>query len=139
MTTLDALPGHAALVKLLRSIFLKGRDALILEMMLAARRHGLEDTVVQSIDTAAERVPFPDVAERVLCSLALHAGRRAEELAQAGQILEQSGIDPALSEAGAEALRELAALNLPDHFGHQRPTDAGVVLEEIDRRWRKPG
>jgi 3-hydroxyisobutyrate dehydrogenase-like beta-hydroxyacid dehydrogenase len=139
VSTLDAAPGQAALVKLLRSVFLKGRDALIMQMMLAARRHGLEDTVIQSIDTPSERVSFPDLVERVLCSLALHAGRRGAELAQAGQILEQAGIDPALSQAGAQALLDLAALDLPESFGHRRPSDGGAVLREIDKRWRRPG
>jgi len=137
VSTLDAPPGQAALVKLLRSVFLKGRDALILEMMLAARRHGLHEAVVQSIDTPAERVSFPALVQRVLCSLALHAGRRGEELAQTGRILEEAGIDPGLSLAGAQALRELAALDLPEYFGHERPADAQAVLAEIDRRWPK--
>jgi 3-hydroxyisobutyrate dehydrogenase-like beta-hydroxyacid dehydrogenase len=139
VNTIDGPPGHAVLVKLLRSVYLKGRDALILEMMLAARRHGLEDTVVRSIDTSSERVPFPALVERVLCSLALHAGRRGEELAQTAQILEEAGIDPVLSQAGAQALGDLAALSLSEHFGQRRPTDAGAVLDEIDRRWTRPG
>jgi 3-hydroxyisobutyrate dehydrogenase-like beta-hydroxyacid dehydrogenase len=139
VSVLQAPAGQAALVKLLRSVFLKGRDALILEMMLAARRHGLEDTVVQSIDTPAERVGFPALVERVLCSLAVHAGRRAEELAETTQILEQAGIDPALSQAGAQALRELAGLRLSEVFGDTRPTDAGAVLAEMERRWPSRG
>ncbi len=139
VSTLQGAAGQAALVKLLRSVFLKGRDALILEMMLAARRHGLEDTVLQSIDTPAEQVSFSDLVERVLCSLAVHAGRRADELAQASRVLAEAGIDPALSQAGARALRELAALELPELYGHGRPSDAGAVLSEIDKRWPKPG
>lgn len=138
VSVMPAPPGQAALVKLLRSVFLKGRDALITEMMLAARRHGLEDIVVQSIDTPAERAGFPALVERVLCSLALHAGRRSEELEQASHLLEQSGIDPALSAAGARTLRELAGLNLPEVFAGQRPSDAGAVLAEMEARWPKP-
>src|SRR5205823_12126168 len=45
---LDAPAGHATLLKLLRSVYLKGRDALIVEMMLAARRYGLEERVAES-------------------------------------------------------------------------------------------
>jgi len=52
---------------------MKGRDALILEMMLAARRYGLEDRVAESIKGPGETVPFTALAERVLCALAVHA------------------------------------------------------------------
>ncbi len=39
----DAPPGHAALVKLIRGVYLKGRDALVAEMMLTAKRYGVEE------------------------------------------------------------------------------------------------
>ncbi len=138
--TLHGPPGVAATVKLLRSSYLKGRDALIVQLMLAARRHGLEEVVIQSIDGPGERVPFRELVERVLCSLAVHADRRSEELGEAGQILEEAGLDPSLAREGARTLRDLAALGLADVFGGERPGEADVVLSEIDARWafRRP-
>lgn len=137
--TLEGPPGAAATVKLLRSVYLKGRDALIAAMMLAARRHGVEEVVVRSIDTPGERVPFPALVERVLCSLAVHAGRRAEEIADAGELLARVDVDPALAGAGSALLRDLAALGLEDVFSGARPDDPAAVLEEIDRRWPEGG
>ena len=84
---LDGPPGRASLVKLLRSVYMKGRDALILEMLVAARRHGVEDAVLQSIGGPGEQVPFPDLASRVVRSLALYADRRSAELAAAAELL----------------------------------------------------
>ena len=54
----DGPPGRASLVKLLRSVYMKGRDALILEMLVAARRHGVEDAVLQSIGGAWRTGPL---------------------------------------------------------------------------------
>lgn len=133
--TIEGPPGQAALVKLLRSVYLKGRDALITEMMLAARRHGLDEVVIDSLDGPSEHTPFPALVERVLCSLALHAERRGEELGHAADVLAHEGIDPAFVQAGAKLLRDLGELGLADAFGGVRPNDAGAVLAEIDLRW----
>lgn len=132
---LSGPPGAAATVKLLRSVYLKGRDALVTAMLLAARRHGVQDVVVQSIGGPGEQVPFPVLTERILCSVAVHAQRRGEELADAAEILEQVGVNPALAVAGSELLRDLAALGLREVFDGRRPNDAAEVLWELDRRW----
>ena len=137
VTAIDAPAGHAALVKLLRSIYVKGRDALIVETMLAAKRHGLEDLVADSIDGPGEHVSFPALADRVLCSLAMHAERRADELAAASDVVRRAGIDPALTRAGSETLRAVASLGLAEAWGGKRPTDAGAVLAAIDERSRR--
>ena len=132
VTAIDSPAGHAALVKLLRGIYLKGRDALIVEMLLAARRHDLDELVVASIEGPGEGVPFAALAERVLRSVAVHAGRRADELAAASELVRRAGVDPALTRAGSETLRRIAALGLRERFGGERPTDAGAVLTAID-------
>jgi 3-hydroxyisobutyrate dehydrogenase-like beta-hydroxyacid dehydrogenase len=136
---LDALAGQATLLKLLRSVYMKGRDALIVEMMLAARHHGLDDAVAESIKGPGETVPFPALAERVLCALAVHAGRRAEELHASSEVVLDAGIDPLISRAGAEVLRNLARLQLSDAFGRERPASGAEVLARIDELSRQRG
>ncbi len=130
---LDEIPGHATLLKLLRSVYMKGRDALIVEMMLAARRYGLEERVAQSIQGPGERVPFPALAERVLCALAVHAARRSEELHASSEVVRASGIEPVISSAGSQVLAKLAELGLRESFERERPSDASEVLAMIDR------
>ncbi len=134
VTAIDAPPGHAALVKLIRGIYLKGRDALIVEMLLTARRHGLDELVATSIDGPGERVPFPALADRVLRSLAVHAERRAEELSATSEIVRDAGLDPGLTRAGARTLHGVAALALAELFAGERPEDGGAVLDAIDAR-----
>ena len=79
--TIDGPAGRASLIKLLRSVYMKGRDALVAETLLAARRHGVDRELLPTIAGPGEQVSFPELAERVMCSLALHAQRRADELA----------------------------------------------------------
>lgn len=134
ITTIDGPAGDAALVKLIRGIYLKGRDALIVEMMLTARRYGVDETVAASIDGPGERVPFGALADRVLRSLAVHADRRATELAASSELVRAAGVDPTLTRSGARTLRRVAELGLAESFGDQRPDDAQAVLQAIDTR-----
>lgn len=131
---LEGPAGDATLVKLLRSVYMKGRDALIVEMMLAARRYGLDERVAASIQGPGEQVPFPALAERVLCALAVHAERRSDELLASSEVVRGAGVDPLLSRAGSDVLRRVAELGLRDAFGSERPGDGRQVLATIDER-----
>jgi len=134
VSVIDAPAGHATLLKLLRSVYMKGRDALIVEMTLAARRYGLEREVLATVKGPGESVPFPQLAERVLCALAVHEGRRADELHASSEVVAAAGIDPVVSRAGSEVLRALADLGLRDAFDHERAPSAAEVLAAIDER-----
>jgi CelD/BcsL family acetyltransferase involved in cellulose biosynthesis/3-hydroxyisobutyrate dehydrogenase-like beta-hydroxyacid dehydrogenase len=138
VSVIEGAPGRASLVKLLRSIYMKGRDALILEMLVAARRHGVEDAVVESVNGSGEGVPFPALAKRVMSALAVHAERRAGELDSSAALLEEVDVEPIVTRAGAERLRWLAELGLRDHFGGRRPDDLHDVLRVIERAGEKP-
>jgi 3-hydroxyisobutyrate dehydrogenase-like beta-hydroxyacid dehydrogenase len=121
--------GQAARLKLIRSVFMKGRDALVLEMMIAARRLGLEDEVAASIAGPGEQVPFPELSDRVLRALAIHAERRAEELASSGDVLREAGVDPIGTTAAGERLRRLGELGLRERLHGVRPDDGSTTLD----------
>ncbi len=129
---IDGPPGQASLVKLLRSVYLKGRDALILEMILAARQYGLDAEVVASIDGAAERVPFPALAERVLTALAIHSERRSAELAASARVLEDVNVAPVVTRGASDRLGRFAEEGLRERFGGNRPRSLTDVLAAID-------
>lgn len=132
ITDIPGPVGQAALVKLLRSAYLKGRDALIVETLLAARRHGLQQIVAETLERPGDRLSFDEISTRVLCSVAVHAGRRAHELEQVGDALQEVGVDPALARAASHTLHRIADLGLSDVLGDERPTDRDAVLAAID-------
>jgi 3-hydroxyisobutyrate dehydrogenase-like beta-hydroxyacid dehydrogenase len=132
ITAMDGAPGDAALIKLLRTVYMKGRDALVVELLLAARRHGVHEAVLESIGGASEQVPFPKLAERVMCSLAVYAERRADELADAASLLRDVGVEPLMAEAGESRLRQLAQSGLAARFAGERPHDLGEVLDALE-------
>jgi 3-hydroxyisobutyrate dehydrogenase-like beta-hydroxyacid dehydrogenase len=132
ITAMDGAAGDAALIKLLRTVYMKGRDALVLELLLAARRHGVHEAVLESIGGPGEQVPFPKLAERVMCSLAVYAERRADELADAAVLLRDVGVEPLMAEAGESRLRQLAQSGLAARFGGERPHDLAEVLDALE-------
>lgn len=132
VSVLDGAAGQASLVKLLRSVYMKGRDALILEMLVAARRYGIADTVVASIGGAAEQVSFGELTTRVMGSLALYAERRSVELAASAELVAQAGLEPLLASAGAARLQWMADLGVGDVFAGERPRDRDAVLRAIE-------
>jgi hypothetical protein len=87
---------------------------------------------VPTIAGPGEDVGFPQLADRVLCSLSLHAGRRADELQESAALLRGVGVEPSMTVAAAEWLRWLAALGLRDRFGGERPDGLAEVLDAID-------
>jgi 3-hydroxyisobutyrate dehydrogenase-like beta-hydroxyacid dehydrogenase len=102
--------GDAARLKLIRSVYMKGRDALLVEMLAAARRLHVEEEVIDSISTApGEQVSFRQLVDRVLPALTRHSERRAEELLRASVELERMGMTPTMAVAAAERLQWMAA------------------------------
>jgi 3-hydroxyisobutyrate dehydrogenase-like beta-hydroxyacid dehydrogenase len=131
---LDGPAGRATQLKLLRSVYMKGRDALVVETLLAARRCGLEERLVASIEGPGERVSFADLSDRVLRSLAIHAGRRAEELDSSADVVRETGIEPLLAPAAAATLRRVAEAGVREAFGGERPESGAEVLALLDER-----
>lgn len=109
ITKVSDQAGDATRVKLVRSVYMKGRDALIVELLIAGNLIGAEHVLVDSISTApGEQVSFAELVDRVLPALARHAERRADELNDTGAVLRELGLDPIMVEAAERRLRWMA-------------------------------
>jgi 3-hydroxyisobutyrate dehydrogenase-like beta-hydroxyacid dehydrogenase len=84
--------GRAAAVKLIRSVMVKGIEALTDEMMAAARAAGVVEPVLASL--GANWRPKVDYN---LERMAVHGVRRAAEMAEAVATLEALGVDPVMT------------------------------------------
>ena len=97
-------PGDAAGLKLLRSVFMKGLAASVLESVEAAKRCGAEAWLRREI---ADVVGEP-LLERLLAGSVTHAARRREEMGAAAGYLEELGVEPRVARAAAAWLDQLA-------------------------------
>ncbi len=105
--TLGGAPGDAATRKLLRSIFMKGLAAAIIESLGAAAAAGCEPWLRVEIDavlTAAD----PQLVDRLLAGSRRHARRRVDEMEAATELVAELGLEPRVAPAAAEVLRSLA-------------------------------
>ncbi len=107
--------GTASGIKILRSVLMKGLEAVTDEMLLAARHYGLDEAVLASASRTLTR-PFMDTVNSLVPSGVIHAKRRAEEAEMAAEAVADAGIEPIMTRATAERLRWKEALGLKAHF-----------------------
>ncbi|MFE3140730.1 NAD(P)-binding domain-containing protein [Streptomyces scopuliridis] len=99
-------PGDASARKLLRSTFMKGLGALIVESSAAGRAAGAEEWVRTQI--VNELAGGEAALDRLRDGTLRHAARRAGESAAAADLLDALGQRPVMTRATAEAHRALA-------------------------------
>jgi len=95
-------PGDAAALKLLRSIYTKGTEALAVECLVTARQMGLREqlhAVLQDID----ETPLRTLMESMVRTHIPHSARRRNEVAEARQQMARNGLAP-IALPAAEAL-----------------------------------
>lgn len=99
--------GAAAGLKLLRSVFMKGLAATILESVTAARAVGAEDWIIAQI--ASELGPSGQaLVARILEGTPVHAERRAAEMRDARTFLENLGAPHLITDGAIEWLQSLS-------------------------------
>ena len=104
--------GQASSVKMIRSIVVKGIEALTAEAMLAADAAGLCEEVIASLDASEKAIPWPKRADYNLDRMIVHGLRRAEEMAEVVKTLEDLGIAPLMTRSTVQRQREIGSLRL---------------------------
>lgn len=106
--SVGAEAGVAAGLKLLRSVFMKGLAATVLESVAAARAVGAEDWLIDQI--AAELGPSGHaLVERILTGTPVHAARREAEMSDARKFLEALGAAHPMTDGTIRWLHSLTA------------------------------
>jgi len=98
-------PGDAAGLKLLRSVFMKGLAAAVLECIEGARTREADEWLRREIAA----VLGEPLLERLLTGTVTHAERRLAEMEAAAAYLEELGVEPRISRATAACLESLVA------------------------------
>lgn len=94
--------GKASAAKMCRSVMIKGIEALLTESMLAARKHGVDDTVLRSLQDLLPGVEWRNLTQYMISRSLLHGKRRAEEMREVAQTVANAGLTPHMSAACAE-------------------------------------
>jgi 3-hydroxyisobutyrate dehydrogenase-like beta-hydroxyacid dehydrogenase len=89
--------GQASAIKMIRSVMVKGIEALTSEMMLAADAAGVTQDILASLDASESPQPWAERAAYNLERMATHGLRRAAEMKEAAKTLLELGVDPLMT------------------------------------------
>ncbi|MGQ3048740.1 MAG: DUF1932 domain-containing protein [Niveispirillum sp.] len=108
--------GRASSIKMVRSVMVKGIEALTAEMVLAAARAGVVGEVLSSLGPEWEAR-----ADYNLDRMLVHGLRRAAEMEEVAKTLESLGVEPAMTQGTIARQRRLGTLSAgsPDGLNHK--------------------
>ena len=104
--------GAASAIKMIRSVMIKGLEALTAECLLAAEAAGVREEVLASLDASERARPWAERGTYNLERMIVHGGRRAEEMAEVVKTLDALGTGSAMARATTERQRAIGALGV---------------------------
>ncbi|MBS7543277.1 NAD(P)-dependent oxidoreductase [Ancylobacter oerskovii] len=108
--------GAATQVKMVRSVMVKGLEALCYECFAAARAAGIEEDILASLQRSYPGIAWRDIAAYNVSRMLDHGVRRAAEMREVVLTLRELGVEPAVTEgtvAQQERLGRLALTTYP--------------------------
>jgi len=91
--------GSASAIKMVRSIMMKGLEALVCECVLAGRKAGVVETVLDSLDDTYPGFDWKRRSAYMLERVMTHGVRRAAEMREVALTVDLLGLDGAMSRA----------------------------------------
>lgn len=120
--------GQASSLKILRSIFTKGLESLLIESLSSAYAYGVMEEVLSSIIHILTKEPLEDMFGRMICTDVVHAKRRALEVGAVADMLEAAGRDCTMSRASFEKLMWSSKCGVKERFDSKTPDDFREVI-----------
>ena len=115
--------GQASAIKMLRSVMIKGFEALTTECFLAARRAGVEGEVLASLEASDPDIAWRRRGTYNLDRMMVHGARRAAEMAEVARTVAGLGLPASMSDAAA--------------FWQKHVADIGAEPQEDDDLWHR--
>lgn len=125
--------GKASTFKMLRSIFSKGLEALLIEFLTAGRAAGIQDDLWQEITTLFTDNSFEDVARNWVCSHGIAHERRFHEMIQVADLLREMNQDMLMTEATLALFEQSTERKLAQDFS-DKPEQMNDVIDALLRR-----
>lgn len=127
--------GAASARKMIRSVMVKGLEALTLECFLAARTYGIADDIMASLDQSYPGFGWPERAPYMFERAITHGTRRAAEMREVEKTLRDAGIEPHMTSGTVARQSLIGALGLTaDEKGADNIGDlADAILDRLKR------
>jgi 3-hydroxyisobutyrate dehydrogenase-like beta-hydroxyacid dehydrogenase len=112
---MDAKPvseklGVASAIKMSRSVMIKGLEALVIESYTTARKYGVEDYVLPTLQETFPQIDWAQQGAYFFSRVVQHGKRRAEEMRESANTVKEAGFAPIMTTAIAEKQDWVAGL-----------------------------
>ncbi|HEV7257380.1 MAG TPA: DUF1932 domain-containing protein [Bosea sp. (in: a-proteobacteria)] len=118
--------GSATIIKMVRSVMVKGLEALSYECFMAARAAGVDAVILDSLKGSYPGLDWPKLVPYNVSRMLQHGTRRAAEMREVAATLRELGVDPAVTEGTVLQQERLGALGLPGD-----PNDGFTLLDLV--------
>src|SRR5208337_3474334 len=125
----DGPVGAASAVKMIRSIVMKGLEALVCECVLAGRKAGVIETVLDSLDDTYPGFDWKKRSAYMLERVMTHGVRRAAEMREVALTVDLLGLEGAMSHAAVGWQQRVGELRLSARDGD--PADYRSLADRI--------
>ncbi|HZP99979.1 MAG TPA: DUF1932 domain-containing protein [Reyranella sp.] len=120
-------PGSASSVKMVRSVVMKGLEALGVEALVTAERQGIREEVLACFSDV-DLVDFRDHLASLVQTHVVHARRRWEEMGLVAQTLRETGVEPLMTVTTEKALRRSVEAGIAPEDGKVPSLDEALKL-----------
>lgn len=134
ITTVGEKEGAASAIKLVRSIYMKGIAALMVEMVQAADAYGVAGEVISSISESMDNIPFTSHLDRLVTGTAIHCHRRAAELKGSIAMLKECGLGTEMTAAAKEKLEKLEPYRFAERYVEQKPDGWKSIVDVMKEK-----
>jgi len=128
--------GAAAAIKMVRSVMVKGIEALTLECFLAAARVGVVEEVAASLKNNFPGLDWSKLVPYNLERMARHGERRAAEMEEVAATLRELGVEPLMAQATVKRQREMGELGTQASVRGALKKDGAAMLNAISAATR---
>jgi 3-hydroxyisobutyrate dehydrogenase-like beta-hydroxyacid dehydrogenase len=123
--------GAAAAIKMVRSVMIKGIEALTLECFLAAARAGVVDEVAASMKNNYPGLDWAKIVPYNIERMASHGERRAAEMEESADTLRELGVEPLMTMATVRRQREMGQIGKQPAVRGALPQGQTAILSAI--------
>lgn len=130
--------GEASSIKMVRSIMIKGLEALVLECVLSGRRAGVDDVVLASLEASFPGFDWRARAAYMMERVVTHGRRRAEEMREVALTVDLLGLEGGMARATVDWQQRVADLGLNAASVDQKDYRqlADLILGALERKGR---
>jgi len=125
--------GKASMFKMLRSIFSKGLECLVIELLIAGRRAGIEDDLWKDLTDFMARKPFDIIADNWTRSHGTAYERRYHEMKQVVETMTEIGVRPIMTEATTALFERSVELGLASRLEQGSSDMRNAVIDALEQ------